>query len=139
MEWIVPIFVAGIYAIAIVISMAILAITAKEMLQMLLSETVRLGAGAARVLNSLETRLSSPGELGSAVTRLVDSFTDKHVPAELEPKDKIPAELETWIDGWQDDWAKDGYKKRAQELYAEFGDWHIVKSMITGTGKEDEE
>ena len=138
MEWITPILVAGVYGATVVFCVRGIITAVDRAFDRMHTRTPNaeeLRAGAARVLDTLEKRLAAPSDLGSAVARLANGFADKYEGTELESQDKLPAELEQWIDGWQDDWARDGYRMRARELYSETKDWHIVEIMLKGDEK----
>ena len=67
-----------------------------------------------------------------ALTDLLRTISARLAPPDMpDTEDKpMPAGLSTWIDSWDDAWARDGQKAYANQLYAELGDWPKVEMTM---------
>ena len=53
--------------------------------------------------------------------------TDKAKAALPKARTEMPIDLVARVEAWEDDWAREDERKALMELYAEYGDWDIVR------------
>ena len=78
-------------------------------------------------------------ELFPSWTKLLDSMSTKLDPTiVLNSKQPMPANLQTWIHTWPDQWAIDQQMQRAETLYKELGDWAGVQVQMVREAQTSE-
>lgn len=91
---------------------------------------------AHRVLLALASKAQADHALAERRLRLDEDYlalererldNEKHKAALPKARADMPPDLEARVNGWEDDWAREDERRALMEMYAEYGDWDIVR------------
>lgn len=120
---------------ALVLGLAAIGGTLYALHQCLASLTVKwtedrkASESAARLSRSLEDRRIAVEEGRLALEQRRVAMEEKAKEASAPPP-PMPDDLKARIDAWEDPWAKEDQKATLMQMFAEYGDWDIVRTKL---------